>query len=253
MACGTEPLILGTWVQINSPELVELVALSGFDFAILDMEHGNIDFPSLEQLIRAAESRQLRPVVRVPKNTAFPIMKSLDLGAKGVLVPQVETPEQVRQAVQAAKYAPLGARGACPFIRAGGHLVAEWEAHAHQANQDTQLIALIESEKGIEHLEAIVATPGLDAFMIGPFDLSVSLGVAGQIDHPMIHAAFDHAMTLARHYQKTFFAVDFQTDRAGVAGMLAHWRARGITTLVSGADKAIILTSMRAQVSTLRQ
>ncbi|WP_110648857.1 HpcH/HpaI aldolase family protein [Salinicola peritrichatus] len=253
MACGTEPLILGTWVQINSPELVELVALSGFDFAILDMEHGNIDFPSLEHLIRASESRQMRPVVRVTENDAFPIMKALDLGAKGVLIPQVETPEEARRAVQAAKYAPLGTRGACPFVRAGGHLIAQWEEHAHQANRDTQVIALIESKTGVDHLDAIVATPGLDAFMIGPFDLSVSLGIAGQVDHPLIHTTFDHAMTLAHHHQKTFLAVDFQTDRAGVAGMLANWRERGVTTLVSGADKAMILTSMRTQVRTLRQ
>lgn len=247
-----ERISVGTWVQINNPEVVEMAAISGFDFLILDMEHGNFDFPSLENLLRAAESHNVRPIVRVQENDPASIMKALDLGAKGVLIPQVATRQDAERAVQAAKYAPVGARGACPFIRAGGHLITQWEAHANQSNQQLQVIALVEGKEGIDNLEAIVATPGIDALMIGPFDLSVSLGISGQVDHPLIDQKFDEAAALAHRYGKTLFGVDFQTDYEGIKNKLLRWRARGVTTIVSGADKAVILNGFNALVSVFR-
>jgi 4-hydroxy-2-oxoheptanedioate aldolase len=122
MAEPVKKIRIGTWVQINNADIVECIAISGFDFAIYDMEHGNIDFPGLEALMRAGEARGLQSVVRVQENCSAPIMRALDLGAGAVLVPGISSSVDARYAVEAAKYAPLGSRGACPFIRAGEHL-----------------------------------------------------------------------------------------------------------------------------------
>jgi 4-hydroxy-2-oxoheptanedioate aldolase len=241
MVAENKRIKIGTWVQINSADIVECIAISGFDFAIYDMEHGNIDFLALEALMRAGEGKGLKSVVRVQENNPALIMRALDLGAAAILVPSVSSSVVASRAVEAAKYAPLGSRGACPFIRAGGYLVRDWSAYSEKANNETQLIVLIECKKGIENLEEIISTKGVDGFMIGPFDLSVSLGLPGQVGHPLIEDIFDESARLAVKHGKEFYGVDFQVNKEGVSEMLPRWRERGINTIVSGADKAVIM------------
>src|SRR5699024_4663404 len=114
------------------------------------------------------------------------ITKALDIGAEGVLVPQISTKEEAEKVVSAARYYPNGNRGACPFIRSGNHLVTNWEEYYTKANKDVVVMALIEGEKGLNNLEEIISTEGLDAIMLGPMDLSVSLGLGGELEHPKV-------------------------------------------------------------------
>ena len=252
----TEPvnkIRIGTWVQINNADIVECIAISGFDFAIYDMEHGNIDFPGLESLMRAGEAKGLQSVVRVQENCSVLIMKALDLGASAVLVPGISSAGDARFAVEAAKYAPLGNRGACPFIRAGEHTVKDWVTFSERMNKQTQLIALVESKQGAESLEEIIGTTGVDGLMIGPFDLSVSLGIPGNVSHPNISKTFDEAAQLAVKNGKEFYGVDFEANREGVEKMLPRWQERGITTMVTGADKVVIMHGFSELASSFKQ
>jgi 4-hydroxy-2-oxoheptanedioate aldolase len=180
--------LLGTFLQIPSPQLVEIIAASGFDFVILDLEHGEFGLSQLDHLQRAAEVGGLHSVVRVPANDAPLIGKVLDFGADAVLVPHIETPEDARRAVAAAKYPPAGGRGSFPFMRAtryrSGHRPG-WEA---EQNDATSVILLVEGERGIQHIADIVRVPGVAAVFVGPVDLSQSLGLPGQLRHPKVEA-----------------------------------------------------------------
>jgi 4-hydroxy-2-oxoheptanedioate aldolase len=187
-ALATERPLLGTFVHLPSPPLVEIVAAAGFDFVILDLEHGEFDLSALPGLQRAAEVGGLHSIVRVPSNDAAFIGKALDFGADAVLVPHIETAEDAARAVAAAKYPPAGKRGAFPFMRATRYRTgyrSGWEA---DQNAETSVILLVEGTRGIGNIDEIVAVPGVGAIFVGPVDLSMSLGLPGQLRHPAVEA-----------------------------------------------------------------
>lgn len=233
-------LKLGTWVQISSPDIVEILGANGFDFVILDLEHGNIDFRTLENLIRAAELYNVYPIVRVPEYNQAQIMKVLDLGAKGIMVPQITSKEEVEQVVQAVKYPPIGHRGSCPCIRAGSHLVDDWERFSKSANKNISAIVLVEGVEGIENFEEIVSVENVDAFMIGPFDLSVSLGVPGEVNHKKIKEKLEEIISLAHQHNKKIIGVDFSSNETDIKENLRYWRSLGSNILMTGIDKLLL-------------
>lgn len=180
---------LGTFVQIPSPELVELHGLAGFDFVILDMEHGAYGFDELRNLIRAANVRAVSPIVRVAEATRGLISRVMDLGAAGVMVPQIETPLDLKTVVGAVKYPPLGERGYCSGVRAAGYLGEP--GFTAYANQQTAVIPLIENPRAVENLDSLLAVPGVDAVMIGPGDLSSAMGRPGDWLSPPVSTVLD--------------------------------------------------------------
>src|SRR5690554_3719828 len=127
----------GTWSQSSSPEMLEILGFSGkFDFTIIDTEHGYYDLGTAENLVRAANASGISPIVRVAANETHLITKALDMGAEGVLVPQIPSRADAEKVVASSKYFPRGNRGACPFIRVGNHLVTEWAEFATKANEE---------------------------------------------------------------------------------------------------------------------
>jgi 4-hydroxy-2-oxoheptanedioate aldolase len=185
-AIQTSGLAIGTFVQMASAENAEIAAASGFDFVILDMEHGSFGIETLVELIRGVQVAGATPIVRLPDDSETGILKALDAGATGVLVLGISDAEEIRKVVSAARYAPLGCRGACPRVRATGHGLYDWERHVEWSTQNVMVWALIESVEGFKNLEGIVATPGLDAVAFGPFGLSQEMGLKGQTDHPEV-------------------------------------------------------------------
>ena len=125
-AIQSSGLAIGTFVQMASAENAEIAAASGFDFVILDMEHGSFGIESLVELIRGVQVAGATPIVRLPDDSETGILKALDAGATGVLVPGISNKEETRKIVNAARYAPLGCRGACPRVRATGHGLYDW-------------------------------------------------------------------------------------------------------------------------------
>ena len=178
---------IGTWLQINSPTAAEVLANAGYEWIAIDVEHTDIDITSLTALLRGMCGRGAAPIARVATNGVMDIRRALDVGAAGVLVPFVNTAEQARQAVAAAKYPPMGVRG-FSFSRANNWGI-DFAKEARSANDETAVIVMIESKQGVENIEEILAVEGVDAVFIGPYDLSGSYGIPGQTQDPIVRDA----------------------------------------------------------------
>ena len=173
---------LGPFMICTDPAMVESAGRAGYDFVLLDMEHGTTTFQTLPNLIRAANVTGVCPVVRVPRGSDIWIDQALDVGAGAVMIPQIDTAEQARAAVSAAKFSPVGTRGTCRFVRSAGFGDVPGSEYFSKA-QDTVVILQAEGKKAIENLDEILDVPGIDVVFVGPYDLSSSLGHVGEIVH----------------------------------------------------------------------
>lgn len=173
-------LALAGHVSFAEPALVEILGATGLDAAFIDMEHTALDTLTVETLVRTTELVGLTSLVRVPGHDASTILKVLESGAQGIQVPHVQTGEQARELVKAVRYAPLGERGAAGGTRAAGYGVASWPEHVKRSNEEILLLAMCEDKPGIDNLEAIASTEGVDIIVVAPTDLSESLGLRGQ-------------------------------------------------------------------------
>lgn len=180
--------IFGTTVQTASPEAVEMVGHAGFDYVMIDMEHGTLDLSMVVQMLRAAEVVGLATAVRVPDHTPSLIMRVLDAGASTILAPHVSTAAQAEALAQSIKYGPRGRRGACPYTRATGHFTEDWPQFSSRSNRETLLWGIIEDVEGVDNIDAIVESGALDAVFPGPFDLSQALGYEGDVTHSEVQA-----------------------------------------------------------------
>ena len=170
-------LAIGTYVSLADPQIVEIIGLAGFDAAFIDMEHSNFDLPLISEMIRAADLAGITSLVRVPDNDAKLILRLLDIGAEGIVIPHIDGFEGARRAVAAVRYPPLGERGAAGGARAASFGSIPWEEHIRQSNEEILLSVMTEDEKGIADIEKIAALDGIDIIAIGPTDFSESLGI----------------------------------------------------------------------------
>lgn len=183
---------LGSVVQMNCPEICELQAAAGLDYVYIDMEHGSLTLDSVVNMIRAVQAGgDAAPIVRVPEASPTLISRVLDAGAQGILVPNVDTAEQMRAAVRAAHFGPRGTRGACPAVRANFHGVVSWSDYSAWANDNIFVCGIIETEMGVRNFDEIVAVEGVNAMAIGTFDLSVALGYLNDYKNPKIVSLFE--------------------------------------------------------------
>lgn len=186
--------LLGMFMGIPSPALVEMVGHARFDFVVIDNEHGPAGIETTEHLIRAATVSGVVPVVRVSGAIQQEILRSLDLGPAGIQVPQVNTVEQAHLLVQAARYPPQGNRGVAFSTRAAGFGFFGGSAHIETSNSETVVIAHIETTQALDHLVELLQVPGIDVWFVGPTDLSVSMGYPGDTKHPAVQAAITDCM-----------------------------------------------------------
>ena len=174
---------IGPFVNLSSGALIEIAAYSGFDFVILDTEHGPLDIPTCEDLCRVAHGVDITPIVRVRENDPAQILRALDIGAGGVQVPQICNKADAEAVVRSAKYSPLGMRGVSPYTRAARYF-ADGGTIFERLNASSMILIHIEGVEGLENLEEIISVPGLDVIFLGPYDLSQSLGIPGQVNDP---------------------------------------------------------------------
>jgi 4-hydroxy-2-oxoheptanedioate aldolase len=195
-------VVYGPWCTIPSAAVINIIAATGVDFVIIDMEHGPHSFETVEDMIRAAEVEGCSTIVRVAKNDEALILNVLDVGACGVIVPHIESREDAESAISYTKYYPLGTRGFSPFTRAGGYSLHNVKDHAEKQNKETALILLLEGKKGIDNLEDILSIEDIetkvDAIYIGAYDLSQALGVPGQVDHPDVRSTMERCIARIR-------------------------------------------------------
>lgn len=178
--------LLGMFIGIPNAALVEIASFAGFDFVIIDNEHGPAGIETTENLIRAARGVGIPPVVRVSGANVQEILRTLDAGASGVQVPQVNNADQMRLVVEAAKYPPLGNRGVAFSTRAAGYGSFGGAAHVQRSNEQTIVVTHVETVEAVKNLDSMLAVGGVNAVFIGPTDLSVSMGHAGNPGHPEV-------------------------------------------------------------------
>ena len=163
-------LAIGSYVSFADPAVVEIAGLAGFDAAFIDMEHTSIDLNMVEQMVRAAELVGITPVVRVPDNDAKFILRILDLGAQGIIIPHVEGVEGARKAVDAVRYSPMGSRGGAGNTRAARYGAVSWREHVETSNREVLLSVMVEDQHALDQVEGIAAVEGIDLVALGPTD-----------------------------------------------------------------------------------
>ncbi len=233
------PVAFGTWTQIADAEIVDMLGAAGFDFTIIDAEHGVLDLETVQSLARACDANGLVPLVRVPDNDRGWIGRCLDAGAAAVVVPGIDGLEDARRAIAASRFAPLGNRGACPGVRAGGHFISDWRGYTAMQHDEAGVILLIETPQAVAEIDAIVALPGLRALLVGPFDLSVSMGHAGDFLHREVTAAIERVVAAAAQRVPLILPV-FSADPAEGRRQVDAWRARGVRLFTVGTDKILV-------------
>jgi 4-hydroxy-2-oxoheptanedioate aldolase len=183
--------VRGCFLRHAAPGLVEILALCGWDFVVLDGEHSSLSLESCENLVRAAVLRGITPLVRVPANQPDVILRFMDTGAEGCHVPSIHSREDAERAVVSVKYYPLGSRGLGNSRAASFGLAQPLKDYVTLSNAETLMVIQVESAAALENIDEIVATPNVDVIFIGSTDLSQSLGWPGLVDHPSVEAASD--------------------------------------------------------------
>jgi 4-hydroxy-2-oxoheptanedioate aldolase len=238
--------VFGPFMKSTDPAFIEVAGYSGFDFVILDMEHGPAGFPELQNLIRAALLANIIPVVRTSDSSETAISRPLDLGALGVQIPQVKSGAMAKACVKAARFHPLGERGVCRFVRAANYSSLSREEYFKRAN-DALIIVQLEGKEAIYDIDDILKVEGIDIIFIGPYDLSQSLGIPGQISHPMVISEMNKIVERARSQG---IVTGTFTDTPQSADM---WKKAGVQYISYSVDVGIFTEACSQLVKNLNK
>jgi len=230
---------LGSWVQIGHPVSAEVFARAGFDWVCVDLEHGVIDLESTADIFRAMSGFDCVPVARLPLNDPIWIRRVLDTGARGLIIPMVKTAAEAEAAIREAKYPPRGTRG---FGYSRANLYgADFDSYIASANDEIAMVMQIEHKDAIANLDAILQVEGVDGVFIGPLDLSGSMGITGQLDHPQMVAALDSYRSVCRLHKKAAGMHIIRPNEENVRRALG----RGYTMLALGLDNLFMEQAAR--------
>lgn len=224
--------VIGPFMKTTDPAFVEIAGYADMDFVILDMEHGPAGIEEMQNHIRAAQVSGILPVIRVPAITEEAIGKVLDIGAAAIQIPQVTSAEEAEAVIRMAKFYPEGQRGVCRFVRAASYSAQEKE-HYFKAANDTIVIIQIEGEEAVHCLDEILDVEGIDILFIGPYDLSQSLGVPGEITHERV---IDKIREISDRAGKKGIVIGTFTDSYKTLKM---WKDAGIKYLSYSVDVGI--------------
>ncbi|RMD94136.1 MAG: 2-keto-3-deoxy-L-rhamnonate aldolase, partial [Alphaproteobacteria bacterium] len=204
----------GCWLALSSPAAAEIAADAGFDWCVIDAEHGPNGPGEVLAQLRAMQGRRAEPVVRVPAGVDWVLKQMLDIGARSLLVPMVHDAAQAAEIARAVRYPPEGSRGiAAPIVRASGYdAVPDYLA---TANEGILLIVQIESREAVANVDAIAATPGIDALFVGPGDLAADMGHPGNPTAAEVQGAIDHVIARAAAHGRASGMLAFDLDAAG--------------------------------------
>jgi len=232
-------LVCGTWLNLGSSMTAEIAALAGFDWVVLDLEHGAGDHDSLVHQLQAVSGTPAAPIVRVAWNEAPRFKRVLDLGCAGIVVPYVTSRAEAEQAVAAMRYPPQGIRGAASLTRAAG-FGKDFGEYLATANEKLLTVVQVETEPTVEQADEIAAVDGVDVLFIGPLDLSVNMGIPRQFDHPRFRAAVAKVNEAAHKAGKTTGIL------IGTADQIEQTVADGFTFVGLSSDGTVMAEGMRA-------
>jgi len=229
-------------LTLNSPVVTEIMATVGFDWLFIDAEHAPLEPFHMQAMLQGAGRTPC--VIRLPAGEDVPIKKALDIGAAGIIAPQVNSAEHATRVVRSAKYAPLGQRG-LGIARAHGYGLKVRE-YMQSANEDTAVIVQAEHREAVDHIREIVRVEGVDGVLIGPYDLSASLGRPGAVDHPEVTGAIEHVRAAC---------VDARLP-IGIFGLTPEavqpYIAKGFTMIVVGVDTVLMGHAAGAMLKAVR-
>lgn len=194
-----ESLSIGSWIQLGHPAVAEIMATAGFDWLAVDLEHSTISLAEAENLIRIIDLKGVVPLVRLSSNNSEQIKRVMDAGAHGVIVPMVKSEEEVKRAVRAVKYPPDGDRSV-GLARAQGYGTSFSEYYKWQ-KEESLVIVQVEHIEAVNNLEKILSVPGVDAYIVGPYDLSGSLGIPGEFENPTFLKAMKQIRDVAERLE----------------------------------------------------
>jgi 4-hydroxy-2-oxoheptanedioate aldolase len=235
---------VGIFIQSSDPVNVELAGVAGFDFAVVDLEHGGHYYDCVEAMCRAGSAANIDVIVRIPSITPNNVFRPLDSGATGVQAPQVNDVSTAQIVATNAKYAPEGARGAA---RPRASLWGNRPEYFSVANTETAVIIHCETKQCVENIDAIIAPAGIDVVFAGPQDLSHSYGVPGDANNPLVQ---DAIATMLRAAQKRNIAAGVFVGSAEEAKKRIE---QGFTYLIFGTDQSLLCNAMKAAISGIGQ
>jgi 2-keto-3-deoxy-L-rhamnonate aldolase RhmA len=226
-------------LELFTPGIGPMLAAAGMEFVIYDMEHGRCDLALASEMIASCRGSSIVPMVRVPDLRSAPLSRVLDLGARGVMVPRVETRMEAEDIVAQLKYAPQGNRGVALGIAHDLYSAGDASYFEH-ANEDTIIIVLVETAKAFDNLDAILSVPGIDIAWVGHYDLTTSMGIPAQFDHPRFLGAMD---ALVAACTQCGLAAGFLPPTPDSA---AHWIGRGFRAISLGSDIGVFVQGVRS-------
>jgi 2-keto-3-deoxy-L-rhamnonate aldolase RhmA len=235
--------LIGSFVFLPSPALVEILGRAGLDFVIIDQEHSRKGWDVVENLVRAADASGMQALVRVAWNEDKEILHALETGAAGIVLPFVESAKDVQRAAAALRYAPEGTRGTCTQTRAAGYGAHKqgFVDHARDCNRSLLLVGQIESLKGAENIDEILAVePGLDVVFLGRSDLASDLGKPGQTGDPEVDAVTQRVVDAARGAGKVAGIAHYE------AAECATWGRRGCSFFALASESGFLMRHMAA-------
>lgn len=204
-------LVLGSWITIPNPEVVEILSMNSFDWFLFDMEHAPITVAQLEDLLRA-KSESVTSIIRVPRNELVYVKQALDVGGYGVMIPMVNNFEEAHAAVSYSKYPPVGVRGT--GARRASRYYTKHDEYLKTANSETSVIVQIETEEAVDNFESIISTEGVDGWFVGPNDLAASLGHLGEPSSPVVMEAMDNMLKISEKVGKPGGTLSFNIKQA---------------------------------------
>ncbi len=234
--------VVGTFCHLDGPAVAECLSLSGLDYVIFDTEHGPFSDESVGEMIRAAQLHSAEAFVRVRDSSRAAVLHALDLGARGIIVPDVQSAEEARSLVEYAKYYPLGARGFAFSRSAKYGFLSELKRigdYFTATNRRTILMPQCETAGALEHIEEIAALDGIDGIFVGPYDLSVALGAPAQFATPQFTEAVDRVLRACRTSGKLAFIYANTMPEAKACF------ARGYQGAAIGTDTAFLVKAIR--------
>lgn len=228
---------VGTFQLLDSAMVSEMIGIAGMDFVVYDQEHGPLTAETTLGLSAAAQNRGVAPIVRVRANDEAEIQRALDLGSAGVQVPQVETREDARAAVEAARFGPVGSRGLSQYVRAGDYWGSD--TYTDDQNERVLLVVQVEGKRGVDNIDEILDVEGIDAVFLGPYDLSQSLGIPGQVTHERVEALMEE---VCKRAARTDTVVGAFADTPAIAN---RWIDAGVQYVTLGVEAALFTEHLK--------
>jgi 4-hydroxy-2-oxoheptanedioate aldolase len=229
--------VAGIFSKTSDPAFIEVMGYAGLDYVIIDLEHGPNTIQTAQNLIRAAQVSGIFPIVRVKEGCESVMGEALDIGAGGLQIPQITTAAEAKAAIERIKFHPGGKRGVCRFVRAADYSAKDCFEYFSDANKSV-VILQIEGKEGIENIGGILEVEGIDVIFVGPYDLSQSLGLTGQVTHPAVE---EKMLEIAKKCEEKGVTAGTFADTPESA---AKWIAKGVRYISYSVDVGIFYNAI---------